>query len=102
MRLITHPKDLAYPPRACVKTGRIDGTIIDLQTVIDSPMPTRLYLKAEVIEEAAKLLEMVPAEEIEEMKASLEAMAEEISELRETASLTTQLEEKLAPERTIA
>lgn len=96
MRLIKGPvPNLPYPPKACAVTNRIDGDVIDMQTVIDRPEPTRLYLRREVVEKAAQLCDMVPRSEVEELREQLQSLTERFEELRETSNLTDQLESHL-------
>lgn len=98
MRLIEGPTQLPYPPRACAVTNREDGDFIDFNVVIDRPEPTRLYLKTEIVEEAAKLLGMVSAKEVEELRERVEAWESSLEETKETIDLVTRLEEKLPQE----
>lgn len=101
MRFIENPDQLPFPPRACAVTNRDRGDFVDLQVVIDRPMPTRLYLLKEVVEDAGRLVGMVPAREVEELKERLVTLGEEMDDLRETAELTTRLDEKLAGKETV-
>lgn len=82
MRLIKGPVDLPYPPRACAVSNRIDGDFIDFQVFIDRPEPTRLYLKREVVEDAALMCGMVDGKRVEELKQQVAAMGDEIEQLR--------------------
>lgn len=95
MRFLKGPVDLPIAPRACAVTNRIDGDFVDFQKYIDSPTPTRLYLKREVVEEAARLCGMVSGQEVErllneadERMAAVEAEAEEKVVRKLTETLT--------------
>lgn len=83
MRLIKGPIQLPHPPRACAVTNREDGDFIDFHTVIDRPEPTCLYLKREIVEEAARLCGMVPKAEVDELREQLQHYAEKVTDLQE-------------------
>jgi hypothetical protein len=98
MRLIKGPTQLPFPPRACAVTNRDDGDFIDFNVVIDRPEPTRLYMKTEIVEEAARLLGMVPAKEVEELTERVEAWESSLEDTKETIDLMKRLEDKLPEE----
>ncbi len=83
MRLIKGPVDLPYPPRACAVSNRIDGDFIDFQVFIDRPEPTRLYLKREVVEDAALMCGMVDGAQVEELRRQVVAMGDQIEQLQD-------------------
>ncbi|HEX6456244.1 MAG TPA: hypothetical protein VF009_06960 [Solirubrobacterales bacterium] len=82
-------------PRNCAVTGRDDGPFIDFQKVIDSPLPTHLYLHVLIVEEAAKRLGMVPAKDVEKLRADLAEMSGRIDEVNEILQTAGELEELL-------
>lgn len=80
MRLING--DLPYAPRACSVSNRIDGEFVDFNKVIDGLRgPHRLYLKREVVEEAAELCGMIHAREVDKLKGDLAALDAKIEQL---------------------
>lgn len=85
------------PPRKCVSSGRGDGPFVDFQVQIDPPTqaPTNLYLHTLVVEEAAKLLGMVPAREVEQFRAELAQVKEEVEWVRGVLKAAAELEEAL-------
>jgi len=102
MRLIEGKTQLPFPPRSCLVTGREDGPFIDFQVVIDRPEPTRLYLKTEIVEEAGKLVGMVPKKRVEELEDQLAEMRTGLENVQDTMKLTAELEELVGRERTAA
>lgn len=95
MRLIKGPAILPYPPKACVVTNRNDGDFIDFQTVIDTPGPTRLTMRATVVEEAAELLGMVPGRRVKELEDQLATYSKDLDDLRDTMTIYADFEEKM-------
>src|ERR1043165_8373765 len=93
MRLVKAPLD--HPPRACAVTNREDGELIDMQVIIDRPLPTWLYLKREIVEDAARLCGMVPEREVEELREGMKALGAELEDLRDTMNLYADFEEKI-------
>lgn len=89
MRLVQAP--LQYPPRACAVTNREDGDLIDMQVLIDRP--GRLYLKREIAEEAGRLCGMVPAAEVEELKAAMAELGQKLDNTNEILQTAADLEE---------
>ena len=102
MRLIPGPVQLPYPPRACAVTNRADGDFIDFNVVIDRPEPTRLYMKTEVVEEAARLCGMVPAKEVEGLREQMAALSKELDDVTDTLKIAADFEDKLGRERIAA
>lgn len=85
------------PPRHCAKSGRADGPFVDFQVQID-PLPQaphNLFLHALVVEEAAKLLGMVPAKEAEALRAELAELRPQIEAIVEVLAKAADLEEAL-------
>lgn len=73
------------PPRKCAVTGRAQGPFIDFQVQIDpgSPnVPNNLYLRAAVVEDAAKKLGMASAADLETALDQLSKVTAELEELR--------------------
>lgn len=98
MRLIKDANQLEYAPRACSVTNRIDGDFVDFQKIIDGLRgPHRLYLKREIVEEAAELCNMVPRREmeaeIERLRGEFAALDAKIEQLRSFADAHEKLEE---------
>jgi hypothetical protein len=87
------------PPRECAVSGRGDGPFIDFQTVIETPQPMSLYVHTLHVEEAAKMLGMVPAREVEKLREDFAAMSTELDRLRSLQTATDNLEEELARDR---
>lgn len=85
------------PPSQCAVSGRADGPFVDFQTQIEPPtqVPTNLFLHAGVVEEAAKLLGMVPGKQLEELRGELRSVVEEIEGIREVLTAAGDLEEAM-------
>lgn len=81
------------PPRTCAVTNREVGPFVDFQTQIDPPttLPVNLYLHAAIVEEAARLLGMVPAKEVETLRTGMERLSAELDDLKSTADATSEL-----------
>lgn len=79
-RVVELPSHKSSPPHCCVVSGRRDGPIIDFgdpTRKARGPLDPRVYLRGAVVEEGAKLLGMVPAAEVVELREKLaEAEAE--------------------------
>lgn len=73
-------KPLMFEPHACAVTGRNDGVIVDME-IHTQGFEQRLYLKSDVIENAAKLLGMVPEREVEALRSRLRELEAESVEL---------------------
>lgn len=95
MRLIEDVQQLPNPPRACAVTNRATGDFIDLQVIIDRPEPTRLYLFREIAEEAGRLCGMVPASEVEEMKAQMAELSQKLDHLNDILNHQAEFEQLL-------
>lgn len=91
-----------HSPRACAVTNREDGPMVDLQVIIDRPEPTWLYLKTEVVEEAGRLVGMVPASEVNVLREDLARLGQELDDLKSTLTLAADFEERFSRERTPA
>lgn len=83
----------AYP-YACAVTGRDDGPVVDFAIELDGVDP-HLYLRLSVIEEAGKLIGMVPKAEVEKLTQQLSDFAEEIVDLQKRVGAYEQIEEGL-------
>jgi hypothetical protein len=99
MRVVTAPLD--HAPKACAVTNREDGELVDMQVIIDRPLPTWLYLKREIVEDAAKLFGMVPAKEVDVLREDMKTLSAELDDLRDTMNLYADFEEKLAPKEPV-
>lgn len=97
MRLLTNPKQLPYPPRACVISGRVDGDVLDFQKAVDAMQPTHLYIRRQVIEDAAKLCGMVPQAEVAKLEERLEEFKKQFEELKGQMETYAEFEEKFGP-----
>ena len=97
---------LRFYPHTCVVTGREDGEMIDFEAERDYVASPHIYIKREVVEEAAtKLCGMVPASEVEELRAQLQELGVALDDARDTMNMAAELEEKVrstTPERTAA
>lgn len=108
IRLLEKP--LPKAPKKCLVTGRADGLIVDFGTDVQFPMPQpHVYIKANVVEEAAELLGMVPQEVVQELQDQVSAMTDELEQLRAVAeaidakeAADTQLEEALNGAHSVA
>lgn len=83
----------AYP-HTCVVTGRDDGPVVDFNIEIEGIDP-HLYLRLSVVEEAGKLIGMVPKAEVEKLEAALNAYGEELARLQERVAAYEKVEEGL-------
>lgn len=68
----------AYP-HACAVTGRDDGQLIDFAVDIDGVDP-HLYLRPGVIEEAGRLIGMVPKAKVDELQKQVAELGEKLDE----------------------
>lgn len=84
----------AYP-HACVVTQRDDGPVVDFGIEITGVDP-HLYLRLSVIEEAAKLIGMVPKAEVERLSEELVRLSEGLEEAKRRIAAYEQVEEGLA------
>lgn len=94
-------KPLTKAPKKCLVTGRADGRIVDFGTdcMVPGPEP-HIYIKAEVVEEAAVLLDMVTKRDVEElhtrvaeMESELESLNAIVAPLQAIETAETQLQE---------
>jgi len=87
-------KPLTKAPKKCLVTGRADGRIVDFGTdcMVPGPEP-HIYIKSEVVEEAAVLLDMVPKSDVEEMHQRLAEMESELQSLSAIAKPLQAIEE---------
>lgn len=70
---------LRLHPHHCVVTGREDGEIIDFEATPACDVPPAIYLKREVVEEAAeKLCGMVKRSKFEALEARMVSLSEEL------------------------
>lgn len=99
MRLIQAP--LIAPPHCCGITRRDDGDIVDFEQEIACMEQPHLYLHRAVVEEAAALLGMVSAKEVEALKVQLAEFGQKLEETQETLNLAAEFEDHLR-ERTAA
>lgn len=102
MQLVTAP--LPRMPHACAVTGRDDGELVDFQVEMKAHEP-HLYLRTGVIEEAGRLIGMVPKAELDELQrqlarygAQLEAMQAEAEDLKEFRAAYEKLAARYAPQ----
>lgn len=85
------------PPRQCAVSARDDGPFVDFQVQIDPPThtPTNLFIHALIVEEAGKLVGMVPAREVEEIRAELREVTDEMDAIRDVLTAAGDLEEAM-------
>ena len=76
IKLIEFPDRRSSPPHCCIVTGRRDGQIVDLGLMTAKAAAVKnphLYLRAPVVEEAARAIGMEP-------KADVDALRQELAE----------------------
>jgi hypothetical protein len=91
MRLVKKP--LPYPPHGCAVTGRDDGTLVDFEVEVICVEPPHLYIKREVVENAAKLLGMTSTEEVEELRRQLKELGDKLDETLDTLAVAADFEQ---------
>ena len=109
-RITLVEKPLPKAPKKCLVTGRADGLIVDFGTDVQFPMPQpHVYLKANVVEEAALLLGMVPEEKVRGLEEQLDQMSDELDALQDVAAAIdakdeadTQLQEAISNAHSLA
>ena len=84
----------AYP-HACAVSGRDDGELIDFGVDFDGVDP-HLYLRVGVVEEAGRLIGMVPKAEVEKLSERLSDLAEELVEAQKLLASYRKVEEGLS------
>ena len=84
----------AYP-HACAVSGRDDGELIDFAVDFDGVDP-HLYLRVGVVEEAGRLIGMVPKAEVEKLSERLSDLAEELVEAQKLLASYRKVEEGLS------
>lgn len=85
------------PPRKCLVTGREKGPLVDFQVNVDPPrpdIPHGLFLHKGIVEEAARKLGMVPADEVERLTEQLAGLSAELDELRGDMEVYAEFEER--------
>lgn len=102
MQLVKAP--LPRMPHACAVTGRDDGELIDFQ-VESKGFDSHLYLRTGIVEEAGRLIGMVPRAEVEDLRRQLarygeqlEAMQAEADDLKEFRAAYEKLADRYAPQ----
>lgn len=88
---ITEAPFHAYP-YACAVTGRDDGPVVDFAIELEGVDP-HLYLRLSVIEEAGKLIGMVPKAQVDEVRQRLSDLAEELVEAQRQIAAYEQIKE---------
>jgi uncharacterized protein YceH (UPF0502 family) len=73
----------ALYPQRCAASNRTDGPFIDFAALVPAGRDNRLYLRTKVIEQAGKIVGMVPQEEHDELKAQIESLIEQVEEYDE-------------------
>jgi hypothetical protein len=84
----------AYP-HACAVSGRDDGELIDFGVDLEGVDP-HLYLRIGVVEEAGRLVGMVPKAEVEKLSERLNDLAEELVEAQKLLASYRKVEEGLS------
>lgn len=82
MRLI-EPR-YTVPPHSCCVTGRGDSEMIDFEVELSGP-DQRVYMRPSAVEDAGKLIGMVPRSEVVKLERRIEALTNEIDKLRPIA-----------------
>lgn len=86
-------------PGQCLVSQDIEGPFIDTGNWAPWVEPY-VYLSASYVEGLARdLLGMVPASEVEALRAAIEAQGVELDRLRHAVALVDELEETMSPER---
>jgi len=75
-------KAALYPQR-CAASNRTDGPFVDFAALVPAGRDSRLYLRTKVIEQAGKIVGMVPKAEHDELKAQIEALVEQVHDYDE-------------------
>lgn len=101
-RLVELPSHKSSPPHCCIVSGRRDGRLIDFGDPAQKargPGDPRVYIRGAVVEDAAtKLLGMVPAAEVDEIREQLaasEAERQRLAEIVGGGEELTEAEERL-------
>ena len=90
MHIVKRPLPLA--PYACAATGRDDLPMVDFQ-IETSGMDQPLYLTTSVIQEAAKLIGMVPGDEVRRIEKKFAKLESQFEEVRAVAKMIAKVEE---------
>ena len=81
------------PPAKCALTGDIDGPFIDTGTYCANIDPY-IYLHVPIVEQMAReLLGMVPAAEVEDLKAKVKELTKKVEVLGKADAAIKELEE---------
>jgi hypothetical protein len=84
-------------PRKCAVSGNENGPFIDFQQElrpVNPNEPNFLYLRAGIVEEAAKKLGMVPKREVDNLLGQLEGLKGELDELRKDMETYAEFESR--------
>jgi hypothetical protein len=84
-------------PKRCAFSGVEKGPLVDFQVEVhprNVNEPNNLYLRAGIVEEAAKLLGMVPKREVDNLIDQLAAHKAELDQLRADMELYAEFEER--------
>lgn len=91
---------LTYEPYQCAVTGRDDGEIVDFGVEIPGWDP-HLYLRVSVVEEAGRLIGMVPKAEVDKLEAALNDLSEGFVDLQKRLATYEQAESAIASLRAL-
>lgn len=80
MRLVQRA---ALYPQRCAASNRTDGPFVDFAALVPAGRDNRLYIRTKVIEQAGKIVGMVPKEEHDELKAQVEEMIAQVQDYDE-------------------
>jgi hypothetical protein len=78
MELVEKP--LPFAPHACLVTLRDDGEVVDFG-VDHTGVDPHIYLKREIVEEAAELLGLVPSARVARLEQRCAELADALAEL---------------------
>lgn len=81
-KIVELPNHFSKPPHTCIVTGRRDGPVVDFGKDYTGIDP-HVYIYADTVEEAAKLLGMVPETTVQAMAERLDASEREVARLTE-------------------
>lgn len=79
--LITLPQPSSKPPHTCIVSGRRDGEVVDFGKDYDGFDP-HVYLRRQVVEDAAELCGMVKQPIVDDLREELEEANAEAGRLR--------------------
>ena len=89
---VVEKKPFQLAPHTCSVTGRDDAPMIDFEVDI-SGLDQHLFVRCSTIEDAAKMLGMVPKSEFKAIKERFEALEERFSQVQSIALAIQRVDE---------